>query len=94
MAAGALRTRIVVYAGSPRMRGVDVEPLARMAMVRMVVKGTGDGEAAVDKERRRRALCMAVVLWSSGALRRSQAADTRRRPRDRPSSYAAHGGGG
>ncbi|KAJ7827395.1 hypothetical protein B0H13DRAFT_2439473 [Mycena leptocephala] len=52
---GALRTRIVVHAGSPRMRGVGVEPLARMAMIRMVVKGTDDGEAVVNRERRRAA---------------------------------------
>jgi hypothetical protein len=68
---GALRTRIVVHAASPRMRGVDVEPLARMAMITVVVKGTGDGEAVGDRERRRRVLCMAVVLWSSGVWGRS-----------------------
>jgi hypothetical protein len=32
---------------------VDVEPLARMAVIRMVVKATGDGEAVFNRERRR-----------------------------------------
>ncbi|KAJ7837833.1 hypothetical protein B0H13DRAFT_2420907 [Mycena leptocephala] len=52
--------------GVPCMRGVGVEPLARMAMISMAAEGAGDGEAVVDNEPRRRALRMAVVLWSSG----------------------------